>query len=285
MSNKEERRKKETMKEYLEYVRDTEVAKPIEEIDEELVMETSKAILELGGKTDYTLTDEEVQRRVSEIFDEKCDNGVETNNGKIKKYKKKSKGITLKRIAALAACIAVLVGVVAVPSTASSDPYMKYLIDKYGSVLDIPLNTEFKFGNVTFMLCEVIELYADIDEFAKDLNKKVLYPSYFPEDIELYDEMTYAQETDGVYTLIYNSVGADFSCTISFDSEMPESQVKHYSDVKIGDMDCKWLKPRDGWPYTQIYFEYNGDTYLMIYNDTDELIKIIESLEVKDYEK
>lgn len=260
----------------LELLRDLEAEKPVEEMDVSLVKACVELILELRGET-VNFTPEEVEEKVRKIpFVEE----TTTLNTPPKSVKGRSTKVKSRKILLIAAIISVLIAIFAVTSIAFDWNIFDELKNRFGTMLNIPVNQEMKLNGVTVISNGKSVVYNDIEEALKNENIDVLYPTTLPENITLVRISLYQKNQKGKITFAFNDKNLIYSIilnqNISDDIKSVSSEI-----TIINGFECYIIDMPDI-DSVQIYFENNGNVYEIRYTNKQELIEIIYNLKELD---
>lgn len=253
--------------ECLEFIRDTEAAKPVEEMDVDLVNECVAFILELQGR-DITLSPEEVAERVSKIpF---VDVPEEAQNEKVKRILNK------KRVLVIAACLAALIALLCAVSMSSERNVYNIITDFFGSDDKAPEDVWVDLDGQSIILYSDSRCYSSVEEFVEKEKLSVLIPGK-TSDIEITEVVLMSQGEKRVVSCLFDK--SDLTNEIILNSVIPEEIKDVCTEViTVNEIDCYFCVLEEV-STVQAYFEYNGDTYEFMYNDKQALIDIIENLE------
>ena len=259
--------------EHLYEVLNTEMAKPYEEIDAELIEACVELILELQGKN-FTLSNEEIENLVRKIpFIEVAD---------FEAARKKRKKINKKKILLIAAIIAILCAIMAIMSSGDEWDEAGYFIDRYGDLDNIPHYEPINVNGFEYTFIESSSNYTDPKEFCeKEDVHNLLFPTELPEGVH-FEFICKTKELDKDVVIIYLP-GIEGFC-IELDSEIPQIAKdradKTYTTEKGIVCYIHYTEHPDGACYIQIEFEHDGNYYVATGTDNEQtLLDIIESLE------
>ena len=257
--------------EHLYSVLNTEIDKPYEEIDAELIEACVELILELQGKN-FTLSNEEIENLVRKIpFIEVAD---------LEAARKKRKKINKKKILLIAAIIAILCAIMAVMSSGDKWSIVDYIFNEYDDIDDVPRNEPITAYDEEIVFFEDSTDYTDPKEFCeKEGIHNILFPTELPDDVQF--NYMYKVEEENVVIVYFSGIEG---YKITLDSEIPQ-WVKDNADktytTESGIL-CyiKYVEYTGNTHYVQIYFEHNGNYYSLTGIDNEQtLLDIIESLE------
>ena len=256
----------------LELLRDLEAEKPVEEMDVSLVMACVELILELRGET-VNFTPEEVEEKVRKIpFVEE----TTTLNTPPQSVKGRSTKVKSRKILLIAAIISILIAIFAVTSIAFDWNIFDELKNRFGTMLNIPVNQEMKLNGVTVISNGKSVVYNDIEEALKNENINVLYPTKLPENATLERVSVYQKNQEEKISFVFSNEKLRYSVilnqTLSVDIKSVANEVTEINGVQCYIIDMPDIKS------TQIHFEYNENVYETSYTDKQELIEIIHNL-------
>ncbi len=253
--------------ECLEFIRDTEAAKPVEEMDVDLVNECVAFILELQGR-DITLSPEEVAERVSKIpF---VDVPAKAHKEKVKRF------VNKKRVLVIAACLAALIALLCAVSMSSERTFYDIITDYFGSDDNAPEDVWVDLDGESIILHSQSRYYNSVEDFVEKENVLVLVPGKGT-GVEITEVALFTQGDNRIIQYVFDN--PDLTNEIVLNSVIPEETKAVCTEViTINGIDCYFCVLEDVLT-VQAYFEYNGDTYEFKYNDKQALIDIIENLE------
>lgn len=260
----------------LELLRDLEAEKPVEEMDVSLVMACVELILELRGET-VNFTPEEVEEKVRKIpFVEE----TTTLNTPPKSVKGRSTKVKSRKILLIAAIISILIAIFAVSSIAFDWNIFDELKNRFGTMLNIPVNQEMEMSGVTVISHGKSVFYDDFGTALRSEKLDILYPSKLPNNICLNKLLYYEKNQNKKISFVFNDSKLLYSIilnhTLSNDIKSVANEV-----VEINDIQCYIITKTDI-GITQVHFEYNGNVYETSYTDKQELIEIIDNLKESD---
>lgn len=256
----------------LELLRDLEAEKPVEEMDVSLVKACVELILELRGET-VNFTPEEVEEKVRKIpFVEE----TTTLNTPLKSVKGRSTKVKSRKILLIAAIISILIAIFAVSSIAFDWNIFDELKNRFGTMLNIPVNQEMQMSGLTVISNGKSIFYNDIEEAFKNENIKVLYPTNLPENIKLERISIYQENQRNRIIFVFNDKEFVYSITIN---QNLKDDIKSVSTdiIKINHLECYIIDMEDI-EKTQIYFEYNKCLYEISFNNKQDLMEVIKNL-------
>lgn len=254
--------------EHLYAVLNTEMEKPYEEIDADFIEVCVELILELQGKN-FTLSNEEIEELVRKIpFVEVADFEA-IQQSKKKKLKKR-------KILLIAAIIAILCTLLAVISSGRFVDYWHSVMnEKFGSVFNVPVGETYTEDNEEFFYAGNSVKYTSVQNFFEKEDYDVLLPNKLPADIELID--INILNYDNSIIVHFNSVITAYD--IHLDVQLPQKIIDIANEtVTINGLIC-YIYQSDSLNTVQIYFEHNGNYYLIGGTNRQILLDIIENLE------
>lgn len=257
--------KKELIK-FLEFIRDTEASKPVDEIDTDLIDACVYVLLDLQDKN-TALSPEQIKEKVRAI-------PFEDSTVSLEEYKnKKKKTIRTKRVFLIAACIGILIALLVTASTGSEYNILK---DIFGRIVDAPFDVWYNQGNDSEIHNNGTVIYKSFDEAEKGEGINILEPGYLPDDSEFADISFYSDEYNKrIGDVRFTNIEIPF--TVVKDSCVTEDIKSYTYEENIGSNVCYFVEMEDV-NLVQVYFEHDGNLYDITYNSKDELVKIIESL-------
>lgn len=263
---------KQKLIEYLSHVRDKELEKPLEEINQEFVQSCVNVSLKLQGK-DYGHTTEQIEENVNKIpFVSPADSN-DAASGNLRKHRNAKKALF---IAALVTILyAVLVTSIGYSESQDED-FIKYASEKIG-IENIEHGKEYNINGITYIENEYLEYYEDIKKYPKNNPYEILLPTYLPEGTEL-KSLGVTKNGDGSIEINVACSTPDAGYTIHTDSKIPVFYREGATEeLTINGKTVYVIYIADAEKH-QMYFEYNGDYYVMSSNNKQELIKTIESM-------
>ena len=262
--------------EFFEFQRDNEASKPLGEMNPEAVDAYVKVLLRLQDKH-IELSSEFINEQVRKIF-----HPEDIKHTAPETVKATKKHINKKMVWLIAACIALLVALFSIVSTATEWDFVDFLTEKFGSVHSAPIENEQEFNGVTVINHGKSSTYTSVEEALKAENVEVLYPSKLPNGIKINgisfnqkgknEEMSYIFNEPTLFSNIY------FNTSISNAQKEISTEIQEINSVTCYVCEIKQVST------TQITFEYKGNTYMFSHTDKDTLIEIIENLEEINYE-
>lgn len=238
-----------------------ETSKPFKEIDCNLVDECIDFLMEIEGRK--RLSEKEIIQRIGEIPFK--DNILKFNETARRK-------VTAKRIAIVAAIMAIIIAIIGVMSIASEDIFGD-LLARFGKPFVEHLDSEaVKYGGIVMYNADETRDYDTIEELLKAEKIDMLYPSWLPEGVEV-DHIRFAVESnEKEYSINCNN----YAYSIKM---YPQKQLDEEAKTNT----CKEIKGFDVFYFsengvTQCNFIYKNNLYSVIADSIDNLFKIIENL-------
>ena len=118
--------------------------------------------------------------------------------------------------------------------------------------------------------------YKNINTALEELEIDVLYPTKLPLDTSLKQLLVYQENKKQKVAYIFNDTQLMYSVTIN-EKISKEVKLLATEKLKIKDKDCYLFEMNDIC-VIQIQFEYNGNLYMMSYNNKQDLVEVIENL-------
>ncbi len=250
--------------EYISFIRDCELEKPLEKIDEEFVSTCVTILLRLQNKK-ATISDMQIENNVNSLISTPT-----PAPDKLKVYKSK-------KILLVAAVIAISFALLAVISIGHNIDYWHSVMnEKFGSVLNVPIGEKFMEGNDEFVHAGDSVIYTKTDKFFENEPYDVLIPTKLPDEIGLVDIMI---------TSSTNNIAVSFDAVITayeiyLNTQIPQEIIDLSNEtVVLNNLTCYILRFEDI-NSVQIYFEHNGNYYCIGGTDEQILLDIIDNLEI-----
>ncbi|MBQ8182669.1 MAG: hypothetical protein IJ025_02060 [Clostridia bacterium] len=262
--------------EFFEFQRDREVSKPIGEMDVDTIDAYVKILLDLQDKH-HQLSSDFINEQVRKVFrtEENKTAAPETVKTTKKRYNKKMVWL-------IAACIALLVALFSIVSSATEWSFFDFLTEKFGSVHSTPIGERIDFNGETIILAGSSTTYSSVEEALEAEKIDVLYPSVLPESIEIKELLFHQNDSTKTMTYIFNDTA--LSLEVYFNTSIPEEEKQVSTEIReINSITC-YICDMPDISNTQITFEYEGNTYTFSHTEKDALIEIIENLKEIDYE-
>ncbi len=260
---------------FFEFLLDEEVSKPLGEMNSEAVDNYIKILLHLQDKH-VELSPEFINEQVRKIFHPEEITVLPEAVKTTKKYFNK------KKVWLVAACIAILVALFSLVSVAYDWNVFDYLSEKFGSVHSAPIEKEQSFNGVSVFYGGKSSFYPTIEDALKSEKVNVLYPTYLPNDITITEIVFYEKEKNDKMAYTFNNSSITFVITLNTSIN---DHIRSFStEIKeINGLTCYICNMSDI-ANTQIYFEHNGNLYMLSHTDKKDIIKIIKNLKEINYE-
>lgn len=260
---------KQRLTSYISFVRDCELEKPINEINEEIVGACVKLLLKLQGK-EVAFTTEQIKEKVRKIPVVLSADFTGETTKKVKKYTTKKKILL---VAAIVTLLAMLLSIIPVADEWNIFDY----ICEYIGYENVVSDKEYKHNGMSFTSNGIIESFKDINDYPEDNPYDILLPTYLPETISL-TELIVADIGDG-YQLSVICSNPTMSYKIYLERKIPQTTLVCCTEtITVNNKEIHIISLTDIGTY-QMYFEYNGDYYDLSFTDKQELLKVIENLE------
>ena len=239
-----------------------ETSKDYKEMDSDLVTECVDFLMELEGK--QKLTKSEIEQRVNEIPFK----GKITAIGSYTKKKIRAKKLAI--VAAILAVIIALFGIIAIASGDAVSEFFRQISYTVFKNLDI---SPIEQNNITFYKSDKTKTYFSIEELAESEEIEILYPSWLPEN-------------EKIVSVIYIKDGQSESYMLQ--CNVPEHSINIEPGIGLSDnlkLNCKEAEIAgysvyiiETTQYIQANFIYNNNRYAVKSDTEDNLFKIIENL-------
>lgn len=263
MGNKQDMNaEKQSLKDKLMSIILLETSKDYKEMDSDLVTECVDFLMELEGKE--KLTKQEIEQRVNEIPFK----GKVTAIGSHVKKK-----IRAKRIAVIAAVLAVILALFGIIAVASSDSALELTRTIAKTIIEMVGGTSAEYGNITVIKPNETKTYSSIEEFAKDEEIEILYPSWLPENEKIISIMYLLEGGTESYTLINST--PEHSIGITLESKLAEEIKSNSNQKEIAGYTIYYQETP---LYIQADFIYKNNHYAIKADTEDNLFRIIENL-------
>ena len=253
---------KQSLKDKLMAIILLETSKDYKEMDSDLVTECVDFLMELEGK--QKLTKAEIKQRVNAIPFK----GKVTAIGSYAKKKMRAK-----RLAVIAAVLAVIVALFGIIAIASGDFFDNFLRNMGNSFHEWIENGPKEYGDITFYKSDVTKTYSSIEEFAESEGIEILYPSWLPENEKIIGIWYFDEDELEEYTLQCNV--PSHSIQIKVNCELTETLKLNCTEKEISGFLVYYKKyPK----YIQANFVYKNNSYAVKSDTEDNLFGIIENL-------
>ncbi len=263
MGNKQDfSAEKQSLKDKLMAIILLETSKNYKEMDSDLVTECVDFLMELEGKE--KLTKKEIEQRVNAIpFKGKV--------AAISSYTKKR--LRAKRIAVIAAILAVIVTLFGIIAVASGDFFDNFLRNMGSSFHEWIENGPKEHGDITLYKSDVTKTYSSIEKLAEDEEIEILYPTWLPENEKIISIWHLVEGESERYLL--QCENPNHSMEIIFNGVLSdELKLSSYQKEFWGISTYIIETPQ----YLQANFIYKDNRYIVKSDKEDNLFKIIENL-------
>lgn len=262
---------KEKLIAYLEFVRDSEADKPIEEMDVELVDACVELLLELQDES-IAIDSEEIKEKVRNM-------PFKENSGTAKpSEKRRKKKVNKRKLFLLAACMTVLAAIIGAVHSSSDWDILDPVKEKYGSVANLPLNEEVQIGNNTYERVDPGRNYESLEDAMKKETFSILVPTVVGDEPIKIKQVKF-HEYHGVEEIDLILENRNLYFTIEQETGIPEYVIEQYKEVTINGIKCHMLETQEQY-CVQTVFLYDGDVYFISYTDKEAVEELIKSMEV-----
>lgn len=242
-----------------------ETAKDFKEMDSDLVTECVDFLMEIEEK--QNLSNEEIKQRVNNI----------PFKGKvtaINSFAKKK--IRAKRLAVVAAVLAVILALFGIVAVASGNSFGELFKQMGTAIYELLDGKPMQCDNITLIKPNETKEYASIEELIKDEEIDILYPTWLPENEKIVK--IWCLNEDGVvsYTLQCESPQHSIDVDVNvgenlFDKILMSNCIKK----EISKYTIYYEKNEE---YIQASFVHNKNIYFIKSDTEDNLFMIIENL-------
>lgn len=263
MGNKQDMNaSKQTLKDKLMAIILLETSKDYKEMDSDLVTECVDFLMELEGK--QRLTKSEIEQRVKDI----------PFKGKvtaISSYAKKK--IRVKRLAVIAAVLAVILALFGLIAVASGNTISDIFRQMGNSIHNLLEGGPKSYGNITLYKPNETKIYSSIEELAESEGIEILYPAWLPESEKIVN-VWYLIEGESERYLLQSS-NPLHSIEIEVNTDLHEDYILNCTKKEIAGFIMYY---KDNPQYVQGTFTYKNNRYAVQSDTEDNLFKIIENL-------
>lgn len=253
---------KQSLKDKLMAIILLETSKDYKEMDSDLVTECVDFLMELEGK--QKLTKAEIEQRVNEI----------PFKGKvtaINSYAKKK--IRAKRLAVVAAILAVIVALFGIISVASEDVFGNLLFQVGSEVWKLFEDGKMELDGVTVYKPDEQKNYSSAEEFIKNEDLDILCPKWLPEGEKIVNVLCEVYGEAEIYT--FQCSNPLHSIEVKLNADLAEELKENNIKKEIGNLTV-YIKNTD--QNIQADFEYKNNCYTVCSDTEENLIKVIENL-------
>ena len=254
---------KQSLKDKLMAIILLETSKDYKKMDSDLVTECVDFLMELEEKE--KLSEKEIEQRVNEIPFK----GKVTAIGSYAK-----KRIRAKRLAVIAAVLAVLIALFGLLAVADGDKSLKILNDFKTAINEMLRGETVEYENITVIKSNESVSYSSLEDFAEAENYDMLYPVWLPENEKIVSVWYIYEEPIERY--IFYLSNPKHSVGIEKHKSITDEMMAGSYEVEIASFTvyCHKLEST-----IQAIFEHNGCLYIVKTDTEDNLFKIIENLE------
>ena len=253
---------KQSLKDKLMAIILLETSKDYKEMDSDLITECVDFLMELEGKE--KLTTKEIEQRVSEIPFK----GKVTAIGSYAKKK-----IRAKRLAVIAAILAVIVVLFGIIAVASGNTFSELFRKMGTSIYELLDGSPMERDNITFIKPDGTKKYSSIKKLTESEEIDILYPAWLPENEKIvkiwYSDYNDVQEYD-----LQNSI-PEHSILIKLNTDLSENLKLNCKEKEIAGFLVYYEETTQ---YTQANFVYKNNLYILKSDTEDNLFKIIDNL-------
>ena len=253
---------KQTLKDKLMVIILLETAKDYKEMDSDLVTECVDFLMELEGKE--RLTKKEIEQRVKEI----------PFKGKVtalNSYAKRK--IRAKRLAIIAAVLAVLITLFGIISVASGNTFSEMFRKMGESLYELLDGEPMNYDNITLNKFNETKEYSSIEGLVKDEEIEILYPTWLPENEKIV-KVWYLDE-GGLENYTLQCGTPKHSIEIDIGTDVAEDIKLECTEKEISGHLVYCINSTQ---YVQANFVYKNNVYLIKTDTEDNLFRIIENL-------
>lgn len=253
---------KQSLKDKLMAIILLETSKPYKEMDSDLVTECVDFLMELEGK--QKLTKSEIEQRVNAIPFK----GKVTAIGSYSK-----KRIRAKRLAVIAAVLAVIVALFGIIAIASGNTFSELLRNMGNSIHEWLESGPKEHGDITLYKSDVTKMYSSIEELAEEEGIEILYPSWLPENEKIIKIRHLIESETETYLLQCNI--PEHGISIEVNTDLLEDYKTNSSEKEIAGISIYY---KQFTKYIQANFVYKNNHYIVKSDTEDNLFSIIENL-------
>ena len=253
---------KQSLKDKLMAIILIETSKDYREMDSDLVTECVDFLMELEGK--QRLSKKEIEQRVKAIpFKGKAT--------AINSYAKKK--IRAKRLAVIAAILAVIIALFGVIAVGSGDFYERFLRNMGNSIHEWLESGPKEHGDITLYKSDVTKTYSSIEELAESEGIEILYPTWLPENEKIISVWHLVEGESEVYLLQCDV--PNHTIEIKCNTELHEDYILNCTEKEIAGF---WVYCKETPQFIQANFIYKNNLYAVQSDTEDNLFRIIENL-------
>ena len=182
----------------------------------------------------------------------------------------RGKHIILRRIGLVAAITAVLMSVTVLVAAAFGVNILEYI----SKIVRQDEGSQINVDDFTFYHNGGSKQYSTIEEMIEEENLNIMYPSKWPDGIEL-NRVQISNEVSGVVIYFYTN---DTDVGINVELEADEISLSNYEELIYNDI-VYYIKERHGIVYASCY--YNKSLYYISAHTKEDLTYIIENIRRK----
>ena len=253
---------KQSLKDKLMAIILLETSKDYKEMDSDLVTECVDFLMELEGKE--RLTKAEIEQRVNEI----------PFKGKItaiSSYAKKR--IRAKRLAVIAAILAVLLALFGIIAIASGNTFGELLRNMGNSFHEWIESGPKEHGDITLYKSDVTKTYSSTEELAESEGIEILYPSWLPDNEKIISILHFVEGESETYLLQCDV--PKHSLEIKVNADLHKDYILNCTEKEIAGFSVYYKNYPDS---IQANFVYRNNHYALKSDTEDNLFRIIENL-------
>lgn len=261
-NNHDKTAENQTLKDKLMAIILLETSKDYKKMDSDLVTECVDFLMEL--EEIERLTKEEIEQRVNEI----------PFIGKVtalNSYAKKK--LRAKRIAIIAAVLAVLITLFGILAIGSGDTVTEFFRKVGDSISEILNDGPKEHSGITFYKYDKKIEYSSLEDFKESEGVDILYPTWLPEDEKIIEIRYLIAGKTELYTLRSNE--PEHSIEVEVDTELAEDYKLNCTEKAVDSFTVYYEKTPK---YMQAKFVYENNLYCVKTDTEDNLFRIIENL-------
>ncbi|MBQ9112236.1 MAG: hypothetical protein IJY08_01495 [Clostridia bacterium] len=191
----------------------------------------------------------------------------------IKKPKKLSRPFRV--IAIVAAVIILLIATLAIVAKVQDTTPWALISDNISKLVNS--GDSIDDNNVTLTKNGVSQKYSSIEEALKNGNIDIMYPSVLPEGVTIEEIYQVHNGNEDIYEIMFSSNSPEFSLNVS---NNPTTSIESLTNATIHDINgIKYYVQSKGTIY-QATCIHNGFEYSIIYDNSSELIDVLEGMKV-----
>lgn len=260
------------MKRAVEKIRLHELNKMFLKIDTDLIGECTDTLLMIEG-VDVKKIDDEADERSAENLKKIYAMAGESDkhsSGKTNSINSKLKPVII--MLAILICLFTL-NIIAYAFGFDAYSYIK----KYGrELLNLPVGESITEYGITFTRHGESKKYADIEEFTKEEQLDILYPSVLP-DGETTKYITKIEKTEGKFDILFVFSTIDLAYVVYNYQIVDLNSLTEYTTYEVNGLSF-YIIDIDIDSVYQAVCSYNGYMYCVKYNDYDNLLKILSNM-------